>query len=147
MFKAYDEEGSSSSTSDSIDRMQLKIADLEARLEREAKSRIQFQNAVSLFLQHVSTSSMTPELVVILKSMVILLTRSLCCYSWLFSQCYLFGLHVLMMEMLNQTMEVLVQNMMETFSRYSYIQTLFMYRTCIEYFYKYGVSSSYIPSK
>ena len=77
----HDEEGSSSSTRDSIDRMQLKIADLEARLEREAKSRIQFQNAVSLFLQHVSTSSMTLELVVILKSMVILLTRTLCCYS------------------------------------------------------------------
>ena len=77
------EEGSSSSSTNAcIDHMQRKIVDLEARLEREAKCRLQFQNAVSLFLQHVSTSSMTmtPELIATLKSMVILLTKI---FMWL----------------------------------------------------------------
>ena len=61
----------------SFARMQQEIVDLRAQLERETKSRLEFQNAVSLILQHVATPCMTPELAAILTPMVILLVTKI----------------------------------------------------------------------
>ncbi|MED6220846.1 hypothetical protein PIB30_048745 [Stylosanthes scabra] len=60
--------------SDVLAKMQKEIADLRAQLEKETKSRIEFQKDVSLILQNVATPVMTPELAALLTP---LLTRAL----------------------------------------------------------------------
>ncbi|MED6204068.1 hypothetical protein PIB30_005466 [Stylosanthes scabra] len=60
--------------SDVLAKMQQEIADLRAQLEKETRSRIEFQKDVSLILQNVATPVMTPELAALLTP---LLTRAL----------------------------------------------------------------------
>ncbi|MED6204069.1 hypothetical protein PIB30_119241 [Stylosanthes scabra] len=62
--------GGSCLNSSPFTQMQQEIIDLRERLERETKSRCEFENAVTLVLQHVATPNMTPELATLLTPLI-----------------------------------------------------------------------------